>query len=92
MKKSLLITVDFPPNVGGVSVYYKNICDNLPKNDIQILAPDIAYHEITDQKIQYIVHRKKMISDSWFAWPKWKLALVETEKIIKSLPALENYS
>lgn len=83
MKKTLLITLDFPPNIGGIAVYYKNICENLPIDAIHVLAPDIPYHEIFDSTVKYAIHRKKMISSSFFAWPKWKVSIQEAQNIIK---------
>ena len=84
MKKSLLITLDFPPNVGGVSVYYKNICENFPKDSIRVLAPNIDYHESFDQHALYKIYRERMISQSLFLWPKWLPMLKQAEKIISS--------
>lgn len=40
MKKTLLITLDFPPMIGGVANYYKNIVDNLPPENIRVLTND----------------------------------------------------
>lgn len=82
MKKSLLVTLDFPPNIGGVSVYYKNICENLPKNSIFVLAPDTAYHEAFDNNVTYTIYRKKMISKTIFLWPKWIPMIRQTKEII----------
>ncbi|MFH1187347.1 MAG: glycosyltransferase family 4 protein [bacterium] len=39
MRKSLLITLEFPPQRGGTQSYYFNICRNLPGEKIFVLAP-----------------------------------------------------
>ncbi|MFH1565142.1 MAG: glycosyltransferase family 4 protein [bacterium] len=39
MRKSLLITLEFPPQRGGTQSYYFNICKNLPSEKIVVLAP-----------------------------------------------------
>lgn len=83
MKKTLLITLDFPPNVGGVSVYYKNVCENFPKDSIAVLAPNIAYHESFDERAPYTIYREPMVSKSFFAWPKWIPMLKFAQDIIK---------
>jgi phosphatidylinositol alpha-1,6-mannosyltransferase len=38
MRKSLLITLEYPPHIGGVSNYYYNLVSNLPKENISVLT------------------------------------------------------
>ena len=38
MKKTLLITLEFPPNIGGVGQYYWNLVRALPVGSVMILA------------------------------------------------------
>ena len=40
MKRSLLITLDFPPLRGGVAAYYQQVCRQLPKTDIVVLTTE----------------------------------------------------
>ena len=40
MKETLLVTLDYPPNIGGVANYYKNIVDNLDPEKITVLTND----------------------------------------------------
>lgn len=40
MKKTLLITTDYPPKIGGVANYYKNIVNNLDPEKIVVLTND----------------------------------------------------
>ena len=40
MKNTLLITTDFPPTIGGVANYYKNVVDHLPPENIFVLTND----------------------------------------------------
>lgn len=37
MKKTLLVTLDYPPMVGGVAHYYANVVENLPREKISVL-------------------------------------------------------
>lgn len=37
MKKTLLVTLDYPPMVGGVAHYYANVAQNLPHERISVL-------------------------------------------------------
>lgn len=38
MKKSLLATYDYPPDIGGVANYYYNLVQNLPKDKIDVIT------------------------------------------------------
>ena len=40
MKDGLLITIDYPPNTGGVARYLKNYAG---KHELEVLAPTIGY-------------------------------------------------
>ena len=46
MKKTLLITLDFPPRTGGVARYLINLAQELPSNRLVVLNPFVghAYH------------------------------------------------
>ena len=60
IKKSLLITLDFPPNLGGVSTYYYNIFKNLPADKVVVLAPNQKGDDEFDIKQHFPILRKKM--------------------------------
>ncbi|MFH0819218.1 MAG: glycosyltransferase family 4 protein [Patescibacteria group bacterium] len=38
MKKSLLVTLEYPPQIGGVAHYYSNLVNNLPAEKILVLT------------------------------------------------------
>ena len=80
MKKSLLITLEFPPGQGGISNYYYNLFNNLPANDIVILTN--SEEKLTAQT-SYKIYYKKFISASKFIWPKWIFLFFIAKKIIK---------
>lgn len=48
MKKTLLVTIEYPPIIGGVSHYYKNIVTRLPKESIAVL--DNQHHALLSEK------------------------------------------
>ncbi len=91
--KKLLITIDFPPNVGGVARYLKNICEI--SEEIVVLAPKadtdlsaVASAEADFDKIQnYKIYRKKLLFK--YFWPKWLpifwhvFVIIKKEKIQK---------
>ncbi len=81
MKRSLLVTIDFSPRLGGVANYLSNICQNLPSQDIVVLAPREGQFLEFDQRQDYKIYRNKLISN--FIWPKWLFLFTKVYKVIK---------
>lgn len=81
MRKSLLITLEFPPIQGGVSNYYYNLFNNFPSNDIVILTNS---EKKLFSKTQYKIYYKKFISTSKLIWPKWIFLFFIAKKIMKN--------
>ncbi len=69
MKKVLLITLEYPPQIGGIGVYTHQIASGFPKN-IAVLAP--LHHDaaVWDSAVPYSVYRKKFLFPTWI-WPRW---------------------
>ncbi|OGY85934.1 MAG: hypothetical protein A2233_00360 [Candidatus Kerfeldbacteria bacterium RIFOXYA2_FULL_38_24] len=67
MKKTLLITLDYPPLIGGVANYYKNLLSCLPPDKIIVL--DDAQHQL--------------LALDKFIWPKWLQGLWSTFKLVR---------
>jgi len=75
MRNTLLITLDFWPNRGGVANYYYNLVKNFPKDNVFILTSAKKQNSnlrIYNQPLLY-----KLI------WPHWLSALKTTIKLIK---------
>ncbi len=75
MKKTLLVTIDYPPSVGGVATYLEQVVQSFPAEKMIVLTlkgeqPD------TDQVI-----RKKLFF-AWI-WPKWLKGVYEIYKVYK---------
>lgn len=95
MNKSLLFTIDFPPHVGGVAHYYKEVCDHLPSDKIAVLAPKDVCHaelvsvsdgeipkQIQDDSDQIKIYRENLITKLPI-WPKWLGSFWHLFKTIK---------
>ncbi|MEK7648367.1 MAG: glycosyltransferase family 4 protein [Patescibacteria group bacterium] len=74
MKKTLLVTMDFYPSVGGIAQYWMGLSDEMPPSNWVILAPELP-SGVRERPGAYIVYRKPFLSRFWF--PKW-LKLVFT--------------
>jgi len=81
MKKSLLVTIDFPPKLGGVAQYYQNICSNLPKDKIVVLTNKLEGSAEFDKQQQYKIYRKDLLYKIF--WPKWLKMIKQIKKIVK---------
>lgn len=73
MRKILLITLDFPPLLGGVASYYHNLMLNLHKIGfkIMVLTSPHPKGEKFDLKQPYKIVRRNLLA-SYF-YPKWLL-------------------
>lgn len=67
MKKALLITLEYPPQVGGVANYYKNLVSQMSQDRIRVLTND----------------KSELLSTNKYIWPKWLKGLVNSYRAAK---------
>jgi phosphatidyl-myo-inositol dimannoside synthase len=79
MKKSLLVTLDFPPKIGGVSHQLFNIAVNFPKQNLVVLT-DEADQATQNPKVS--IYRQKIITSNPLIWPKWLPLVWQIKKLI----------
>lgn len=91
IKKNLLLTLDFPPNYGGVATYYYNVCKNLPSDKIVVIAPEYADTKKFDYSQSFTIIRKDLAARKprpklvkIFDTLKWASAISYVEKIVKN--------
>lgn len=81
MKKGLLITLDFPPQKGGVASYLVNVCKNFPADRIVVLAPrgggDVAF----DRQQSFKIYRQPLLFQ--YFWPQWLKMIFLTWPIVR---------
>ena len=93
MLRSLLITLDFPPRLGGVANSWSNLLRYLPAADVVVLAPEMDGSLAFDRRQNYLVYRGALISQRKYFWPRWwpllrqTMALIKAEKIKRLLVA-----
>lgn len=88
MHKTLLITDDFPPQVGGVATYHGQLCRHLPPESIAVLTAPVAGNVSSlTTAAGYRVYREPLRTSSVLAWPKWTPAL----HALKKLQTLQRY-
>lgn len=65
MRDKLLITIDYPPNVGGVARYLDSY---VRKHNVDVLCPRAARQTSIFKEPDIQIFRKKLL---WRWWPKW---------------------
>ena len=55
--RRLLITLGFPPAVGGMQAYLHQRCRAAPAHEIQVLAPSVPNCEAFDKEQPFAIHR-----------------------------------
>ncbi len=83
--KKLIITLEYPPQIGGISTYVYNLVSHLPANETVVYAPKHKDQNAFDIKNPWKTYR---LNPYWgFVWPKWLrlffqiTTLVNQEKI-----------
>ena len=82
MKRILLITLDYYPDVGGVANYIHQFAGALSAKDIIVYAPIAEGTKAWDDKQPYTIVRKKQLSPK-FIWPRWFPLFFTARKLIK---------
>jgi phosphatidylinositol alpha-1,6-mannosyltransferase len=71
MKRTLLLTLDFAPAIGGVATYWANLCKYLPREDIVVLAPETDATLDFDIRQPYLIFRYNLLWRGIWSWPRW---------------------
>jgi len=82
MKKTLIITLEFPPIIGGVGVYVADFAAACPKEYVVVLAPKRENKQADNSVYQHRIIRKNMFFPALF-WPRWIKLFFQVKKIIK---------
>lgn len=82
MKKTLLITLEHPPDVGGIATYVHQFASALPSEDIIVYAPAVENSKVIDRQFPYKVIRKNPFFPR-FIWPRWLRLFFQVRKIVK---------
>lgn len=81
MKKTLIISFEYPPQVGGIATYVHALAQALPPENVIVLAPPMLDSEEWDKTQVYRIIRAPFLY-SPLAWPRWWRLWREVKKII----------
>jgi len=82
MKKILLTTMEFPPQVGGIASYVRQLARALDAHNVVVYAPHMAGDKEHDKQEGYKVIRATQLFPR-VLWPRWVRAIIHTLRIIK---------
>jgi phosphatidylinositol alpha-1,6-mannosyltransferase len=83
--KRLMLTLEFPPQKGGIATYVYNLAKHLPPDEVVVCAPP-SVDKLVDKKLDsengWKTYRK---NPYWFlVWPHWLRWLLAVWKIVKT--------
>ncbi len=81
MKKTLLITLEFPPQVGGIASYTQQLAEVLDPKQTIVLAPPLITPEEEVQTPYRLIRSPFYIS---FFWPHWVRLFFSVRKLVKT--------
>ncbi|MEA3249397.1 MAG: glycosyltransferase family 4 protein [Patescibacteria group bacterium] len=81
MRPILLVTIEYPPQRGGIATYLAHIAENLPHGNIIVLAPEMKSTHEYDMNAGVPIYRYKML---WkYMRPRWLLAFYWTWRMCR---------
>lgn len=83
MKKTLIITLEYPPTVGGIATYVNQFASSLPAEQVVVLAPPIESSSGYEDKQPFRVYRKKLLFPKGI-WPRWLRLFLHVRRIVKT--------
>ena len=95
MKKTLLVTCQFPPDIGGVETHLYNIAKRLPPDKLVVLGEEGEYIPVKkvyrnkkcvkfDRQQKYQTIRTAFYHHHRFVWPRWMPLLKKIEEVARS--------
>ncbi len=82
MKKTLIITLEYPPTIGGIATYVHQMSSAFDMDKTVVYAPLQGDTKAWDEKVRYKVIRKKPLFPRYM-WPRWLKLFFHIKKIIK---------
>lgn len=83
MRKTLLVTSQFPPSFGGVETHLFNLAKRLDPAKLLVLAEEQDGAATFDKKQNYRTFRAKFLYPAKWIWPRWLPLLKKTKQLVK---------
>jgi len=82
MKKILIITLEYPPHIGGIATYVHDMANAFDAENTVVYAPKMQDTKIWDNTVGYKVVRNLPYFLP-FIWPRWVRLFFQIKKIVK---------
>ena len=83
MKKTLIITMEYPPQIGGIATFVHQFSISLEHDDVIVLAPKMKGDTAFDDQQPVNIFRKVFYYPR-FIWPRWLRLYFQVKKIVKT--------
>jgi len=81
--KILIITLEYPPQIGGISTHTLNLAEQIQSSsDVVVWAPKQKDDALFDSQHNWKVYRGKPYAN--FFWPRWLKWYFQIKKIVKN--------
>ncbi len=77
--KTLIISLEYPPTIGGIASYVHSMSAHLSPAEIVVYAPRVAGDKEFDKQFPWPVYRRRPY---WLIWPRWLRLLFQVWRII----------
>jgi phosphatidylinositol alpha-1,6-mannosyltransferase len=81
-KKILIVSLEYPPEVGGIASYVDQFASALDPNQVAVLAQPDEHAQQHDEQKDFPVYRKKFYFPK-FIWPRWLRLLFAIRSVVK---------
>lgn len=83
MKKTLIITLEHPPQIGGIATFVHQLANALPHDKTVVLAPHMVDEAQWDATVLYRIIREHLFFPP-FIWPRWLRMFFLVRRIVKA--------
>lgn len=83
MKKTLIISMEFPPQIGGIATYVQHFARTLDPSKVVVLTIPTSEAASSDTEEPYTILRTPFYFPT-FIWPRWLLLFFKLKKIVKT--------
>lgn len=82
MKRTLIISLEYPPQIGGIATYVHDLANALDPASVLVLAPPMKDSQAWDEAQPYNIIRHEFYYPK-FIWPRWWKLLRLVKRIVR---------
>ncbi len=83
MKRTLIITMEYPPQVGGIATYVDQMAGSFDPQQVVLLAPPHEGSKQWDKKRPFLIIRSSFLYPK-FIWPRWLKLYKEVKHLVRT--------